>query len=433
MAMMRKVGVLLALALVLPMLGGGADGKSSTRKSRAAPEPPPSGDSARPGAGGTGTGSAGGAAGDVMEAYDQFCGAALVEKGLGNADQAIQLLGATIAQVPNVSVGWLELGAIFGAIGDTQLARRCLRSAARLDSHDEQALGLMRQLSARGGLPPIAAAIELDSPTDAAAEHQNRYKRRLYERYYMLDCRLRRLRQALNLRPDSVGALVAAAEVSGELLYHRQAVDMLQRALELDSGNGAIFVKLVEAQVKGCVFSKWDDNFKKLEDFILAQAAAGLPVVLGPIQSTMYPLPPNVGLAICRQAGEQAQAAVVRSGHTPFSHPSALSPLPGDTAPEGITGVLGSFFGGGGGGGGAAGAAERGGRLVVGYVTSHFTSSSIGREMLFLLGAHAAHAVAAHCYALNADEGSWLQVMRTPQYARGNLKPLKLSTLNPQP
>ena len=38
--------------------------------------------------------------------------------------------------------------------------------------------------------------------------------------------------------------------VSGELLRHRQAVEMLQRALALDSGNGAIFVKLVEAQVK---------------------------------------------------------------------------------------------------------------------------------------------------------------------------------------
>ena len=100
MAVLKKVGVLLALALVLPILGGGADGKSGTRKSRVAPEPPPNGDSARQGVRGAGPGGAGGAAGDVMEAYDQFCGAALVEKGLGNADQAIQLLGATIGPLP---------------------------------------------------------------------------------------------------------------------------------------------------------------------------------------------------------------------------------------------------------------------------------------------------------------------------------------------
>ena len=51
-------------------------------------------------------------------------------------------------------------------------------------------------------------------------------------------------------------------------------------------------------QVKGCVFSNWDANFKRLESFVLAQAAARKPVVLGPVQSTMYPLGPKVFLSV---------------------------------------------------------------------------------------------------------------------------------------
>lgn len=245
----RTLRMLTALVIVLSMLGDGASG-SAKKRSGKSKAPTGRGDRVEQG---TGDAVTDGSVGDVMETYDQFCGAALVEKGLGNADQAIQLLGTTIAQVPNISVGWLELGAIFGAVGDVQLARRCLRSAARLDWNDKSAARLIQDLVSHGRFPPISPAIELDSPADAAAEHQNRYKRRLYERYYMLDCRMRRLRQALSLRPDSVRHLLAAAEVSGELLYHKQAVDMLQRALAIDSGNGAVFVKLVEAQVKRCV------------------------------------------------------------------------------------------------------------------------------------------------------------------------------------
>ena len=213
----------LALVLILSMLGGGAGGSAKRRRGKTK-APAGQGDGTKQGAGAAAPGGVGGGTEDVMETYDQFCGAALVEKGLGNTDQAIQLLGTTIAQVPNISVGWLELGAMFGAVGDTQLAHRCLRSAERLDSQDTNAAKLIHELASRGRLPPIFPAIELESPAggdDAAAEHQNRYKRRLYERYYMLDCRLRRLRQTLNLRPDSVGDLLAAAEGSGELLYHR--------------------------------------------------------------------------------------------------------------------------------------------------------------------------------------------------------------------
>ena len=87
---------------------------------------------------------------------------------------------------------------------------------------------------------------------------------------------------------------------------------------------------------------------------------------------------------------------------SPLPHPTHLSPA-------GSGGLLGSLWSSVGGDGGGLGG---GGRLIVGYVTSHFTSSSIGREMLFLLGAHqasSASAIEAHCFALNADDGSWLQ------------------------
>lgn len=159
--------------------------------------------------------------------------------------------------------------------------------------------------------------------------------------------------------------------------------------------------------MKGCVFENWDANFQQLEEFILRQAAAGQPVVLGPIQSSMYPLPPKVGLAICKQAGDQAHGAVMGSGHKPFTYPGAPRHLGGGELATGKSDGAGNplvsfFFGG-------AGGDAQGSQLGVGYVTSHFTSSSIGREMLFLLGAHSKRAVAAHCYALNADDGSWLQ------------------------
>ena len=250
---------------------------------------------------------------DTKELYDQFCGAALVEKGTGQVDQAVQLLGSTISQMPNITVCWFELGIILGSLRDVNLAQRCLRTAARLDRHERKAYALIHELQRSGQLPPISPSIEFESDAnDPAVKHQNRYKRRLYERYYYLDCRMRRLQQTLNEKPHDVPALLGVAEVSSELLYHREAVDMLQRALAVEPDNGAVFVKLVEAQVKGCVFKNWDDNFLRLEEFILRQAAAGKPVVLGPIQSTMYPLPPNVGLAICKQGGAQAHAAVVQ-------------------------------------------------------------------------------------------------------------------------
>ena len=49
----------------------------------------------------------------------------------------------------------------------------------------------------------------------------------------------------------------------------------MHRALAVEPNNGAVFVKLVEAQVKGCVFDNWDTNFQRLEEFILKQAAKG--------------------------------------------------------------------------------------------------------------------------------------------------------------
>ena len=84
---------------------------------------------------GRGDGSSGAA--DVADVYDHWCGAALVEKGTGQVDAAVQRLGAAVAQLPNVSAGWLELGAMLGSLGDVPLAQRCLpavRSAARAGS-----------------------------------------------------------------------------------------------------------------------------------------------------------------------------------------------------------------------------------------------------------------------------------------------------------
>jgi len=208
------------------------------------------------GAGGEGTQAHGGAgqqgirAEDVWEWHDQFCGAALVEKNTGNLDQAVQLLGSLISQVPNVTATWLELGAIFGSAGDVQLASRCLRTVKRLDRREIKASAALRDLRVRGRLPPVVPSIDLGGDAaDPAAEHQSRYKRKLYERYYHLDCRMRRLQQTLNLRPRDVSALLGSAEVSSELLYHNEAVDMLERALAVEPANGPVFVKLVEAQV----------------------------------------------------------------------------------------------------------------------------------------------------------------------------------------
>ena len=93
----------------------------------------------------------------------------------------------------------------------------------------------------------------------------------------------------------------------------------------------------------------------------------------------------KVGLAICKQGGEQAEAAVrSHARNTRLPHPTALAP-PADSG-SASAGLLGSLWGSVGANGGVGG----GGRLTVGYVTSHFTSSSIGREMLFLLGSHLA-------------------------------------------
>lgn len=184
----------------------------------------------------------------------------------------------------------------------------------------------------------------------------------------------------------------------------------------------------LSVQVKGCVFENWERNFERLEDVILSSLEAGEPSPLAPIQvpqepvsipsapipalrtpcvvvyvlqrlrqtflqyltrfhciqcafimkslfplqATMYPLAPRVALAICTQLGAQAAAAARTA------LPAALPLPPAPTAAA---------------------------VLRVAYVTSHFTSSSIGREMLFLIGAHDRARVAPFCYALNKDEG----------------------------
>jgi predicted TPR repeat methyltransferase len=61
-------------------------------------------------------------------------------------DQAVELLGRAVSVMPNIAVGWIELGAIFGAVGDAPLAQRCLRSALRIDRYDKIALSLMHEI-----------------------------------------------------------------------------------------------------------------------------------------------------------------------------------------------------------------------------------------------------------------------------------------------
>jgi hypothetical protein len=243
--------LIVALALVV-LLDGTAEGANRGRGKGKAKVPQ---DTAAIGGGGAAAGPAGQTGQglrpeDMWEWHDQSCGAALVEKLTGNYDQAVQMLGSLISQVPNVTATWLELGAIFGGVDDGALARRCLRTATRLDRHETKAAAALRDLRLHGRLPPLVPSLDLGGDgADPAAEHQSRYKRRLYERYYHLDCRMRRLQQTLNLNPRDVAALLGSAEVSSELLYHNEAVDMLERALVVEPSNGPVFVKLVEAQV----------------------------------------------------------------------------------------------------------------------------------------------------------------------------------------
>jgi tetratricopeptide (TPR) repeat protein len=243
--------LIVALALVV-LLDGTAEGANRGRGKGKAKAPQ---DTAAIGGGGAAAGPEGQTGQglrpeDMWEWHDQSCGAALVEKFTGNYDHAVQMLGSLISQVPNVTATWLELGSIFGGVDDGALARRCLRTATRLDRHETKAAAALRDLRLHGRLPPLVPSLDLGGDgADPAAEHQSRYKRRLYERYYHLDCRMRRLQQTLNLNPRDVAALLGSAEVSSELLYHNEAVDMLERALVVEPSNGPVFVKLVEAQV----------------------------------------------------------------------------------------------------------------------------------------------------------------------------------------
>ena len=73
------------------------------------------------------------------------------------------------------------------------------------------------------------------------------------------------------------------------------------RTLEEPRSKEAVTACEALAQIKGVLFKDWDANFLRLERVILQQIRAGAPATLGPIQSTMYPLHPQVSLAICAQ------------------------------------------------------------------------------------------------------------------------------------
>ncbi|KAJ1489632.1 glycosyl transferase family 41-domain-containing protein [Baffinella frigidus] len=340
---------------------------------------------------------------DHMRMHDQLCGQAAVAKGMGQIDPAIQRLAQAVTLLPNSTVAWTELGIILAHAGDSGMADRCLQTAARTDaSVGEPANPDPRRLrhsyiARKWKLGPLEVSIELgedkagagEGGGDEGAQHDRRYKLRLYERFYELDCALRRLKQQVRAEPGNAEALVAAADAAVNLLFHKDAVEMLQRALALRPRDARIFSNLVQAQVKGCVFAHWESNFERLEDVILSSIAEGEPSPLAPIQATMYPLPARVGLAICTQLGNEAHAAA-----------RLLLPL----LPAALL---------------LAAPPARGRPLRVAYVTSHFTSSSIGREMLFLMGAHDRGKVKPICYALNKDEGSWLQHVWRESISKG--------------
>jgi tetratricopeptide (TPR) repeat protein len=314
------------------------------------------------------------------QTYDRLCGQALVEKAMGSTEIAIKMLHDAILVAPNISIAWMEIGQLYGSSAESEVADRCLTTASRLFSEDRTPIGLRKDLRILGGrFEPVRATISLDgegSEDGAARDHQRKYKKRLYDRYYELDTANRRLRQTIAETPGHVGLLLEAATVSADLLDHKGAIRLLQAALALRPDDGTLFVKMVESQVKGCIFDDWDDNILRLSEVVLQQVRTGTMSALGPIQSTMYPVSVDVSLAVCRQLGEAHDAAARRGRPRPLPHPADLGPRR---------------------------------VLRVAYMTSHFTSSSIGREMLFLLAAHDPAAVHASCYALNADEGSWLQ------------------------
>jgi protein O-GlcNAc transferase len=314
------------------------------------------------------------------QVYDKLCGQALVEKGLGLEGIARKMFSDAIRIGPNISVAWVEIGLLFGASGNPVLAHKCLVTASRIFPEDDLPRSLNLEIRASGGrFEPIRKSISLDGEgtgNDAARDHQRKYKRKLYDRYYELETAKRRLRQAIAENPGHAGLLLEASTMSVDLLDHKGSIRLLQAALALRPDDGTLFVKLVEAQVKGCIFDDWDANFRRLAEVVLAQVRSGTMSALGPIQSTMYPLDAEVSLAVCSQLGEAHDAAALRRHPHPLPHSADLGPR----------------------------------RILrVAYMTSHFTSSSIGREMLFLLAAHDPGAVHARCYALNADEGSWLQ------------------------
>jgi tetratricopeptide (TPR) repeat protein len=343
-------------------------------------------------------------------AYDQLCGTSIVEKELGNEAEAVQGFASAVGLAPNVSVAWYEIGAILGSWGVSPDAERSLLTSLRLNKRDEKAIQTLRELRAgHGRLPPLQPSIdlgggnfsELNAEQRAAKEHQSRYKRRLYERYFTLEVARRRHTQQLAYDVNSVGSIMSLATIHTELLDYRKAVELYQQASVLRPGDDSIFIRQINAQIKGCVFDKWDDSFLRLEKLILSQVSRGQKPSLGAIESTVYPLSPAVGLAICRFLGtsNQRNADKLRL--------QMRAPLP----PVQMS-------------------LQKGGMLSVSYVTSHFTSSSIGREMLFLVGAHDPTRIAVSCYAINSDDGSWLQHTWRENIARACSKFVDLSSEN---
>ena len=189
--------------------------------------------------------------------FDRLCGEAMVEKGLGNLKSAIKLFASSILLSPPESFVWYEMGRVFAGSGDQRMALRCLMTAARLHRSTEIVESLVALKTRPESFPTITPTIDLSvgeggggggGGGSEAQQHQTKYKRKLYDKYFRLDCSMKRYMQQLNNTPHDVDMLVAAAEVSIELLYHRQAVRMLQHAMELKPQDGTVFTKLVDAQ-----------------------------------------------------------------------------------------------------------------------------------------------------------------------------------------
>jgi len=107
-----------------------------------------------------------------------------------------------LASTQNFSLRY-EIALIFGAGGplNAVTADRCLGTAHRIDPKFTNSNAMRRELRAKGSFPPEKPYVDLGDESvnskmsaeeRSAREHQSRYKRRLFERYYTMEASVKR-------------------------------------------------------------------------------------------------------------------------------------------------------------------------------------------------------------------------------------------------